>query len=193
MARRLRGARGEGGQATFSVVITIVVVILAAILLTRVSTTAESISKKASRISKTAVPIGVATQAVAGGNLDKTNSLAGSILTTAQPLQPKLDEIIRLAKDVDRLAASINGSAGTIDNTAKGINSTAAGAFETARSIDRGVQQINRNLDDTLAIVTAIKGDTGNILGQANLAHKEAACIDQALAALGGSSDGHCR
>lgn len=191
MAQRWRLARSERGQATFSVVVTIVAVILAAVLVNRVAWTADAINKKAGNIAKTAAPINVATDAVL--NLDKTNELAGSILTTAKPLEGKLAEIVRLAQNVDRLAISINGSAGEIDGTAKGINSTATVIIGTARSIDRGVKQIIANLNQTLGVVTGIKGDSGNILTQANTAQKEAACIDQGVSSVGGSNDGHCK
>lgn len=187
-----RSAPSERGQAQFSVVLVVVAVVLAAILLTRVASTAEDINEKAGRIQKTALPIGEATKAVAGGNLDKTNSLAGSILTSAKPLEGQLAEIVRLAQSVDRTAASINGLAGEIDVTATGINGTAVGILDTARSIDRGVQQIITNLNDTLALATTLKNDlTGNILAQAVTAHRRASCIDQGIP--GGSGDGHCR
>ncbi len=189
MAQRLGHPRDEVGQAGNAVVavVTLVTLVLAGVLVNRVAWTAESINKKAGNIAKTAVPINRDTDAVL--NLDTTNGLAGSILETAKPLQGKLAEIIRLAKSVDGLATSINSSASEVDGTAKGINSTAAGILETARSIDRGVVQINANLDTTIALAQQIKGDSGNILGQARIAHKEAACIDRGL----GADDGHCR
>ena len=191
MANRWSLARSERGQATFSVVLVIVAVALAAVLVNRVAWTADAINKKAGNIAKTAAPINVATDAVL--NLDKTNQLAGSILNTAKPLEGKLAEIVRLAQSVDRLAISINGSAADIDTTAKGINADATTIIATARSIDRGVKQIITNLNQTLGIVGEIKSDSGNILGQANTAHKEAACIDQGAAVAGGTTDGHCR
>ncbi len=191
MANRWSLARSEKGQATFSVVLVIIAVLLAAVLVNRVAWTADAINKKAGNIAKTAAPINVATDAVL--NLDKTNQLAGSILNTAKPLEGKLAEIVRLAQSVDRLAISINGSAADIDGTAKGINADASTIIATARSIDRGVKQIITNLNQTLGIVGEIKSDSGNILGQANTAHKEAACIDQGAAAAGGTTDGHCK
>lgn len=189
MAHRWRLAHGERGQATFSVVLVIVAVALASVLVNRVAWTADAINDKAGNIAKTAAPINVATDAVL--NLDTTNQLAGSILETAKPLEGKLAEIVRLAQSVDRLAISINGSAAEIDGTAKGINADASTIIATARSIDRGVKQIITNLNQTLGIVGEIKNDSGNILAEANKAHKEAACIDQPLP--GGTNDGHCR
>jgi methyl-accepting chemotaxis protein len=198
MRHRWRPERTEQGQ-TFLVVVVIVTVVLAGILVVRVANTAESINKKAGTISKTVVPINTATDAVL--NLPRTNELAGSILQTAQPLQGKLAEIVRLAKSVDGLAASINGSATSVDGTAKGINGTAAGILDTARSIDRGVKQIIINLNTTIPVAGAIKADSGNILGTAVGIHHNASCIDAKLGILGalpligggaGGPDGHC-
>lgn len=180
--------RRQEGQAALTVVGTVLATLLAGALVYRVAWTAESINAKAGNIAKTAVPINVATDAVL--NLDTTNQLAGSIGQTAQPLEGKLTEIVRLARSVDELAKSINATAGEVDGTAKGINASAAGILDTARSIDRAVEQINKNLDVTISIASQIKGDTGNILGQAQTAHKLAACIDKGLP--GGTPDGHC-
>ena len=191
MTYRWWPTRSERGQASFSVVLALITVVLAGVLVNRVAWTAEAINKKAGNIAKTATPINKATDAVL--NLDTTNQLAGSILATAQPLEGKLAEIVRLAKSVDGLAKSINGSAATVDGTAKSINGNATGILDTARSIDRGVMQINANLDRTIEIAGAIKGDTANILTQAQLAHRLAACIDAGLPGPGTPADGHCK
>lgn len=191
MIRRRTRARGDVGLIALPVIATAVVVLLAGGLVHRVAWTAESINKKAGNIAKTAAPINLATRSVAEGNLDTTNQLAGSILETAKPLEGKLAEIVRLAQSVDALASSINATAGEVDTTAAGIDRTATEIVEVARSIDRGVVQINRNLDVTIALAGQIKGDTANILNQARIAHRLASCIDQGLP--GGLSDGHCR
>ncbi|MFP5328018.1 MAG: hypothetical protein ACLGHT_11125 [Acidimicrobiia bacterium] len=182
--------RGDDGNSVLLLALTIVTVVIAGGLVFRVGWTANSINQKAGRIAKTAVPINEATDAVL--NLDETNSLAGSINETAKPLQEKLAEIVRLAQAVDEVAGSIDGVAGEIDGTAGGINTTAAGVLDVAKSIDRGVAQINRNLDVTIGIANAIKGDTANILGNAGRAHVSAACIDKGLNGAA-TSDGHCQ
>lgn len=182
MRHRWRRARDEAGQASFSVVVVIVVVILAGILVWRVAATAEDINEKAEVIQETAVPINTATDAVL--NLPRTRDLANSILQTADPLEGKLAEITRLAQSVDGIAKSINASATTVDGTAKGINGSVANILDTARSIDRGVRQIIINLDTTLGIVRDVKGATGNILGTAGGIHQDAACIDNKVPEL---------
>ena len=191
MTQRWWPIRTERGQASFSVVAALITVALAGVLVNRVAWTAEAINKKAGHIAQTAAPINKATDAVL--HLDTTNQLAGSILETARPLEGKLGEIVRLATSVDGLAKSINASAATVDGTARGINANAAGIVDTARSIDRGVMQINANLDRSIQIAGAIKGDTTNILTQAELAHRLAACIDAGLPGPGSPADGHCK
>jgi methyl-accepting chemotaxis protein len=191
MTQPLRRTRSERGQASFSVVAALVTVLLAGVLVNRVAWTAESINKKALNISRTATPINEATDAAL--DLDRTNELAASILATAQPLDGKLAEIVRLARSVDALAKSINASATEVDGTAKSINADAGNILGTARSIDRGVMQINANLDRTIELAGQVKGDSGNILTQAEVAHRLAACIDQGLPGPGSPADGHCR
>ncbi len=197
MSRRVSPLVDERGQATFSVVAAIVVVLLGGVLVWRVADTAESIEDKASTIAKTAVPINRATDAVT--NVPETNRLAGEILQSAKPLEGVLTEIRDVAKSVDRHAISINGTAGTIDGTAKSINAEAVRIIAIARSIDRGVAQINANLDVTIASAIAAEVDTTNILAQADAAHGTGACIDAKLVAgadpgiPGPNNDGHCK
>src|SRR5215210_6319290 len=156
-----RPSMSERGQATFSLLIVVAVVAVAVVLLQRTAWHAEHINDKAGVIATTGGGINTATQAVL--KLGRTNELAASILETAQPLEGKLDEIVRLAKSVDGLATSINSRASTI--------------LGTARSINDGVAQINVNLDDTLRLANAIKTDTGNILTGARLADSDLACV----------------
>jgi len=170
---------GERGQATFSLIIVIAIVAVAVVLLQRTAWHAERINDKAGVIAQSGGGINRATQAVL--KLGRTNELAGSVLESAQPLEGKLDEIVRLAKSIDGLATSIDASATSINGTARGINGAAGTILNTARSINDGVAQINTNLDTTLALAAKIKSDTGNILGQADTANHFASCIDRNL------------
>ena len=51
--------------------------------------------------------------------------------------------------------------------------------LDTLRTVDRDVDQVNLKLDATLAVANAVKADTGDILGQARAAHRNASCIDK--------------
>lgn len=199
--------RDEGGSFTLVSIIALGVVLLAtgtaAALLARTMNEAVSINDKAAAISEAGQGINTATDAVI--QLNRTNETAGSILSTAEPLEGQLSEIVALAKDIDKLGKSINGTAGTINetagqinntagtigSTAGGINSEAAEILDVAERIDFDVAQINKNLDTTIGIAERILGDTGNIITQARNAHTNACNID---AKLNGeqSSDGHC-
>ena len=183
-----RPALSERGQATFSLLIVVAVVAVAVILLQRTAWHAERINDKAGVIAQTGGGINTATQAVL--KLGRTNELAGSILETAQPLQGKLDEIVRLAQSIDGLATTINGSAQSINGTARGINGTASTILNTARSINDGVAQINVNLDQTLRLANQIKEDTGNILVGARHADRNLDCVENGSLTGAGSVPG---
>lgn len=213
--RGIAGRRRVSGELGFVNVVVLGVVVLAvgtaAVLLARTVGAAQRINAKADNIAKTGKGINIATDAVV--QLNRTNDTASSILKTAEPLEGKLDQIVKLATSVDGLGKSINstagkinstakeiggsavdigGTAGDINSTAKGINSVAAAILDVGRRIESDVTLINRNLETTLALARGIKSDTGNILNQANAAHQNAACIDRKVGGTHGN-DGHCR
>ncbi|MCA1684000.1 MAG: hypothetical protein LC708_02585 [Actinobacteria bacterium] len=169
--------------------VTLVLVVAVALLL-RTATLASDIDGKAENIAKTGRGINTATDAIL--QLAQTNQLGTSILETSKPLVPTLDKVVAVAKSIDGLATSITGTAVDVNGTAKGINGTASGIQTVARSINTGVETINRNVDTLIGLAKAVKADTANIVGQANLAVKNGACIDSGLP-LGSSADGHCK
>lgn len=198
---------GEAGVSTVVSVIALATVLAAttasATLLYRTMDSAQKINDKAANIAATGRGINTATDAVV--QLSRTDEIAGSILNTAEPLEGKLGQIVSLAQEIDELAASIDGTAGdinqvagaidstagTINSTAGSINAEAAAILDVAGRIDFDVEQINLNLDDTIAVARAIAGDTGDILGQARAAHQNATCIDRKVGGARGT-DGHC-
>jgi methyl-accepting chemotaxis protein len=177
--------------------------VIAVVLLQRTASTAESINKKATVISKTGRGINDNTDSIL--QLTKTNQLGSSILNSAKPLQGQLAQVVNLANSINSLATSINGSATTIDGTAKtingtagaiggtanGINSTASSILSVANSIKAGVVLINSDLNSTIGVAQQIKGDTGVIVAGNNgglvEALKQAGCINHDL---GGNSAG---
>ena len=182
--------RDERGQGAIVLVAVTVVLVVAVGLLLRTATLASEIDGKAENIAKTGRGINTATDAIL--QLAQTNELGTSILETSKPLVPTLDKIVNVAKSIDGLATSITGTAVDVNGTAKGINSTASGIQSVARSINDGVATINRNVDTLIGLARAVKADTGNIVGQADLAHKTGSCIDSGLPG-GSATDGHCR
>ena len=181
--------RDERGQGAIMLVAVAVVLVVAVALLLRTATLANDIDGKAESIARTGRGINTATDAIL--QLAQTNQLGTSILETSKPLVPTLDKIVAVAQSIDGLATSINATAVDVNGTAKGINSTGAQIIGTARNINNGVETINRNVDTLIGLAKAVKADTGNIVGQANLAHQSGACIDSGLPA-GSGADGHC-
>ncbi len=209
----------DAGAAILGLVVTVLVVLVAAGLLQRTASTASSINDKAKDIALTGRGINESTDSII--QLNRTNELATSILNSAVPLQGKLATIVNEANTINGAAASINGSAGSINGSAVSINGTAKGIggsatsiggaatringtagainaeagriLDVARRLDRDVAQININLDTTISIANAIKSDTGGIVGQAVNAKVNAACINGALLRAEGGRNGECR
>jgi len=209
----------DAGAAILGLVVTVLVVLVAAGLLQRTASTASSINDKAKDIALTGRGINESTDSII--QLNRTNELATSILNSAVPLQGKLSTIVNEANTINGAAGSINGSAGSINKSAVSINGTAKGIggsatniagsatringtaggingeagkiLDVARRLDRDVAQININLDSTISIANAIKSDTGGIVGQAVNAKVNAACINGGALRAEGGRNGECR
>jgi type II secretory pathway pseudopilin PulG len=97
-------------------IVGVLVIGIAAALLARTLAAAQSIDKKAQTIAVNTNKINVATDSVI--ELNRTNELASSILSSTKPLQGLLNTIDATARDIAGLAKSINTTAGTIKATA---------------------------------------------------------------------------
>ena len=197
--RSTRVGAGQAGRAVVSNLVTIAIVAVSLVslvtLLQRTTSVADSIDAKAKRISRTGQGINTATDSVI--QLNRTNETAASILATADPLQGKLDQIVRVAQSIDGRAGSIlgtaktingtgarvNGTAGTINKTAKDINSTAGAIHATALAIDGTAGKINGTAKD-------INGQAAAILDVARRINNDVAAIngsiDTTLGIVGG-------
>ncbi|MCP9490536.1 MAG: methyl-accepting chemotaxis protein [Solirubrobacteraceae bacterium MAG38_C4-C5] len=156
-----------------------------------INSTAGSINSTAGSINTTAGTIN-ANAGEINGAAGEINSSAGSINSTAGAINSSAGSIDTSAGEINSSAGRINTSAGEINDSAVGIDSLAASIIDTARKVDRDVELINTNLDVTLDLVATVKGDTGNILGQAGDANQTAACIDRKLFGQAGD-DGDCQ
>ncbi|MGH3669300.1 MAG: hypothetical protein ACRDSH_01505 [Pseudonocardiaceae bacterium] len=120
---------------------------IAAALLARTLAAAQSIDKKAQTIAANSGKIDVATNSVI--ELNRTNELASSILSSAKPLQGQLEIADATARDIAGLAKSINTTAGTIKATAGTVSGTATTIDNSAKSIDKSVGTINHTTGGT--------------------------------------------
>ncbi len=147
LARTDARSWGSGGAGLFNVVSVVILVVgvlvigIAAALLARTLAAAQSIDKKAQTIAVNAGKINVATDPVI--ELNRTNELASSILSSTKPLQGLLNTTDATARDIAGLAQSIKTTARTIDTTAGTINGTAATINNTAGGINNSVGTIN--------------------------------------------------
>jgi methyl-accepting chemotaxis protein len=145
--------------------------------LSQVVTLAQSVDGLAKSINGTAGAINAT-----GGTI---NATASAINGSAVKINGTAKTIGGTAKAISGHANSINGSATAINTTAGAINTQAAAILAVAKQVNDDVAQINRNLDGTIAVANAIKGDTGNILTEAKTAERYAACIDKRIGAFG--------
>jgi methyl-accepting chemotaxis protein len=148
--------------------------------LTSVVGLAHDIDGRAGSIDGTAGTIG-STAGTVNGTASRIDATAKSISGTAGVIDDRAGTIAATAKRID-------GLSGTIDASAGGINTEVAAILDTAHRIGDDVKQINLNLDATIGLAQAIKGDTGNILAEALQAQHDAGCIDQKL--LGSAGQG---
>ena len=164
------------------------------IQLNRTNQTAGSILESAKPLEGKLAQVVTLAQSVDGlaksinGTAGTINSTGGTINGTASAINGSAVKINGTAKTIGGTAKAISGSAGsintsaaTINATAKDINAQAAAILDVAKRINDDVAQINRNLDGTIAVAQAIKGDTGNILGEAQTADRYAKCIDNRI------------
>ncbi|MGQ0717791.1 MAG: hypothetical protein ACT4NP_10860 [Pseudonocardiales bacterium] len=128
-------------------VVGVLVIGIAAALLARTLAAAQSIDKKAQTIAISADKINVATDSVT--ELNRTNEVASSILSSAKPLEDLLNTLDATARDIASLAESINTTTGTVEATAGTINSTATTIDNTATDINNSVGTINATTGGT--------------------------------------------
>lgn len=145
-----------------------VAAVVSAVLLARTTSAANRINAKAERIAATGQGINIATDSVV--QLNRTNETAASILSTAEPLEGKLAEVVRLGQ-------SINGLASSIDGTAKTINATGARINGTAGTINKTAKDINSTAGAIQASAANIDGTAGKINGTAKDINAQAAAI----------------
>ncbi len=186
LARTDARASRSGGAGLFNVVSVVVLVFgvliigIAAALLARTLAAAQSIDKKAQTISANAGNIDVSTDSVV--QLNRTNEVAASILTSAKPLEGQLRTVDTVARDIDGLAKSINTSAGTINGTAGTINGTAVAINATARDINGNAGTINSTAGTINATAAAILTQTDLILDVAQRIDADAVTINETIA-----------
>ncbi len=190
-----RPSGASGGVQGVNVIILVLVaasVVIAAGLLAETVNTARAIDKKAKSIRDTGIGINTATDSIS--QLQRTNRIASSILTTADPLAPRLTKIVARARSInsdatsiDSLASTILSTAGTINTSATTIGGTAtdiggtAGTINTTAgsigSVASGINSTAGTINRTARSINQIAGPGAGILGIARIIDNDAATI----------------
>jgi uncharacterized protein YoxC len=143
------------------------------VLLAKTVQNAQSINKKAQHIAKVGTGINKDTDSVV--QLTRTNTLATSILGSADPLEGQLNGIVGTAKSINGLATSINTTAGAINGSATTINGTAT--------------DINSSAGDINSAATSINNSAGSIDSSAGAINQRARTINSSAASINGSAN----
>ena len=96
---------------------------------------------------------------------EKTNELAGRILTAAEPLSGQLGTVLDNTNSIDATAKSIDTTAGQINQVVHSINATAGEINGSAHSINDKVKAINGSVRSIQASVNEINPTAKRIEG----------------------------
>lgn len=143
--------------------------------------TTASIDGTAKSINSTVGQIGDTVKGIDG----TARSINGNVVD----INKTVKEINGTAKTIGGTVNGISGNVGSIGASVNGISASLAAVLDTVRSIrgdhgapaggfGSGIAAIDRRADFIIALVTAIKGDTANILASAGNIEASARSID---------------
>ena len=178
--------RGFTTASVIVLVIVVAVVGIAAVLLAKTVSNAQSINDKAQNIAKVGTGINEDTDSVV--QLTRTNRLATSILGSAEPLESQLDGIVSTAKSINGLAGSINSTATAINGSATEINGTATDINASAGDINSAATSINNSAGSIDASATAINQRAQSINASAGSINTSANSIDALASSILGTA-----
>ena len=146
-----------------------------------IRTAANPLSGQAQQIIDATASIDTSAKSI-NGDVQQIGASVNGIDTNARSINGNVTEINRTVKDINGTAKTISGTVNQIDGnvasiggTVKGIGANLAAVLDTARSIrgdhatpdsgfGTGIAGINRRADAAIALLQAIKADTGNTL-----------------------------
>lgn len=167
-----RTSRDVGGAVGGAMTVFLVFALVAVILLS--STVINAINIK-NNVAKTITPAvkNINSNLDNVPQLDRTNLLAGKILTAAQPLSGEAGQIVSATN-------SINDKVQTIHSSAVSIN-------QSVRGIDGRVLLINANLGSIDGKVNSINGTVNSIHGTVNSIGSDVGAINASVLPINGS------
>lgn len=185
--------RTESGLAAGILVGVIAWALAAVVMLTSTLVTANQIDDTVAYIRTQVSPIDRDLDSVKLA--EKTNDIAGDILTAATPLSGQLGTVLENTGSIDATAKSIDTTAGEINQVVHSINATAGEINGSAHSINDKVKAINGSVRSIQASVNEInptaKRIEGNFAG--TLAATRSIIGDHKAAGLGTGLSGAAR
>lgn len=187
MSSRPSPNHSEHGLAAIALVLVIAWALTAVFMLSRTIVAAQQIDRRVAFVTTQTGPIDEDLDAVELAQ--ETGEIAENIASAAAPLSGHLDDVVSSARSIDSTAENILATVGEIGENVDEISATASGIggsvdgihgdfselLPLVRSIDDRVAGINRRVDDVIGLVSAIKGDTGDILAELGPGHRSPA------------------
>jgi hypothetical protein len=185
--------RGESGLAAGILVGVIAWALAAVVMLTSTLVTANQIDDTVAYIRTQVSPIDRDLDSVKLA--EKTNEIAGDILTAAKPLSGQLGTVLENTNSIDATAKSIDTTAGQINQVVHSINATAGEINGSARSINDKVKAINTSVRSIQGAVNEINPTARRIEGNfaGTLAATRSIIGDHKAAGIGTGLSGAAR
>ncbi len=188
--RLLKGYKSETGQGVIAIVVSIAIFVGASYMLYRTVKVARAINAQAESIEDNAVSINTSTNSIA--RLVQTEAILDSILNTAKPLVPSLNQIIDVARSIEGTAVSIGGTINGINGNSRAIGAEVNDILRISRQIGGDIVTINNQLDSVIATAREISSDTEPIEKSLDSAHISTCGINALGAVASGGPDEHC-
>lgn len=168
-----------------------------------IRTAASPLSGQAQQIIDATASIDTSAKSI-NGDVLKIGETVNGIDANADSINRNVTEINKTVKDINGTAKTISatvnqidGNVSSIGGTVKGIDANLAAVLDTARSIrgdhaapdsgfGTGIAGINRRADAAIALLQAIKADTGNTLASVLKIEQSAKSIEVKIDQLTG-------
>ncbi len=181
-----RTQRDVGGAVGGAMVLFIAFALVAVILLSSTVLTAIAINNK---VKKTITPAvqGINSNLNSVPLLDKTNAMAGQILTAAKPLSNEAGQIVSATSTINDSVGKINASANSINTNVKAIDGRVTSINGNLNQIDPAVSSINSTVNQINTNVGQINTSVSSIGSDANAISASVGPINASVRGINGT------
>ncbi|MDQ2729038.1 MAG: hypothetical protein M3Y91_14540 [Actinomycetota bacterium] len=181
-----RTQRDVGGAVGGAVVLFLAFALVAVILLSSTVISAVAINNK---VKKTITPAvqGINTNLNSVPLLDKTNSMAGQILTAAKPLSNEAGQIVSATSTINDSVSKIHDSATAINGNVKSIDGQVSSINGNLSKIDPAVSSINSTVNQINTNVGQINTSVGSVGSAVNAISASVGPINSSVNSINGN------